>query len=303
MGETRENIEKEVRESFEAAYKERLLTMKNFYEMRFQTLQETMSGSYKRVLQDEILTTMVRDSTTVSYLEDRVKELFKEIIENEREVLIEKLGLQYSELKFHYQELEKKYATLKRDSETSQQRSFKDRLSSETERSEVSEHIRKKEQEVFELKLELKEKTVLVREKERSEEDLKAKLNELKEDNLFLKHKLEKFEEEVSEAIGVHRTKFELKEVDLQESKKKLSVLQDKLREIEKENEDRLALVEKKYRKKVAEYKAKIEEYKAKILELINQRQPEEAAHNEVKVQELEKRLATVSREVEKKMS
>jgi hypothetical protein len=54
--------------------------MKNFYEMRFQTLQETMANSYRKVWQDEILTTMIRDTTTFNYIEDRVKELFKEII-------------------------------------------------------------------------------------------------------------------------------------------------------------------------------------------------------------------------------
>lgn len=73
MGESREQVEKEVRESFELAYKERLLTMKNFYEMRFQTLQDTLASSYRRVLQDEIMTTMLRDTTTVNYLEERVK--------------------------------------------------------------------------------------------------------------------------------------------------------------------------------------------------------------------------------------
>lgn len=63
----------------------------------------------------------------------------------------------------------------------------------------------------------------------------------------------------MSEAIGVQKTKFELKEVDLQESKKKLSMLQEKLKEIEKENEQKLDFTEKKYRKKIGEYKNKIE--------------------------------------------
>jgi hypothetical protein len=56
--------------------------------MRYQTLHETISSSYKKVLQDEMLSTFIRDSTTVNYLEDRVKELFKEIVDNEREVVI-----------------------------------------------------------------------------------------------------------------------------------------------------------------------------------------------------------------------
>lgn len=43
--------------------------MKNFYEIRYQTLHETVSNSYKKVLQDEILTTMVRDATTITFLE------------------------------------------------------------------------------------------------------------------------------------------------------------------------------------------------------------------------------------------
>lgn len=47
-------------------------------------------------------------------------------------MLIEKLGLQYSELKFHYQEIEKKYNTLKKEIENSQQKTYRDRISSET---------------------------------------------------------------------------------------------------------------------------------------------------------------------------
>lgn len=85
--------------------------------MRYQTLHETISSSYKKVLQDEMLSTFIRDSTTVNYLEDRVKELFKEIVDNEREVVIQKIGLEYTEMKFNYQELEKKYNILKRQSQ------------------------------------------------------------------------------------------------------------------------------------------------------------------------------------------
>ena len=91
--------------------------MKNVYEMRYQTLHETISSSYKKVLQDEMLSTFIRDSTTVNYLEDRVKELFKEIVDNQREVVIQKIGLEYTEMKFNYQELEKKYNVLKRQSQ------------------------------------------------------------------------------------------------------------------------------------------------------------------------------------------
>ena len=47
--------------------------MKKFYEMRNETLLDTIRVSYKKVLQDEILTTMVKDSTTGSFIEERVK--------------------------------------------------------------------------------------------------------------------------------------------------------------------------------------------------------------------------------------
>ena len=48
----RDALEKEIRENFENSYKERLLTMKKFYEMRNDTLLETIRSSYKKVLQD-----------------------------------------------------------------------------------------------------------------------------------------------------------------------------------------------------------------------------------------------------------
>ena len=85
-----------------------------FEKNQYQTLQMTISDAYKKVLQDEILTTMIGDKTTIPFIEERVKELFIEIIGNEREVLIEKLGLQLSDLNFHYGELKKKYMILQK---------------------------------------------------------------------------------------------------------------------------------------------------------------------------------------------
>ena len=75
----RDTYEKEIREDFEIAYKERLLTLKKWYENSCHTLQNTLADSYQKVLKDEILTTMVDDKTTSLFIEERVKELFLEI--------------------------------------------------------------------------------------------------------------------------------------------------------------------------------------------------------------------------------
>ena len=51
---------------------------------QYQTLQNTVADAYKHVLNDEILTTMIGDKTTIPFIEERVKELFVEIVNNER---------------------------------------------------------------------------------------------------------------------------------------------------------------------------------------------------------------------------
>lgn len=75
-------------------------------DMRFQSLQETIKGVYHQILEDELLSAMKEDSSSTDFVNQRVKEIFEEVIENDREIYIEKLMSQYTYMKTMYKQLE-----------------------------------------------------------------------------------------------------------------------------------------------------------------------------------------------------
>ena len=80
--------------------------MKQMREMRFQALQEAIKGVYHHIIDDEILGTMKEDSSSTDFINQRVKEIFEEVIESDREIYIEKLMSQYTYMKAMYKQLE-----------------------------------------------------------------------------------------------------------------------------------------------------------------------------------------------------
>ena len=75
-------------------------------EQRFQSLEETIKGVYQQILDDELLGAMREDSSSTDFVAQRVKEIFEEVVENEREIYIEKLLSQYNYMKNMYKQLE-----------------------------------------------------------------------------------------------------------------------------------------------------------------------------------------------------
>lgn len=80
--------------------------LKSQKDARFQALQETIKSVYSQILEDELLHAMKEDSSSTEFLHQRVKEIFEEVIENDREIYIEKLMTQYSYVKNLYKQLE-----------------------------------------------------------------------------------------------------------------------------------------------------------------------------------------------------
>lgn len=80
--------------------------IKQMRDMRFQSLQETIKGVYHQILEDELLSAMKEDSSSTDFVNQRVKEIFEEVIENDREIYIEKLMSQYTYMKTMYKQLE-----------------------------------------------------------------------------------------------------------------------------------------------------------------------------------------------------
>jgi len=80
--------------------------LRNLREIRFQALQETIKGVYQQIMEDELLVAMKEDSSSTDFVNQRVKEIFDEVIENEREIYIDKIMSQYSYMKGMYKQLE-----------------------------------------------------------------------------------------------------------------------------------------------------------------------------------------------------
>jgi glycerol-3-phosphate responsive antiterminator len=89
----------DLRAEYEKAYSERMLCIQKFYEMKYETLHDAIQQVYKTVLHDELLKTLKKDATTAEFI-DRVAELFDDVVSNEREILIERLGQQLTELRY-----------------------------------------------------------------------------------------------------------------------------------------------------------------------------------------------------------
>lgn len=56
---------------------------------------------------------MINDKTSSIHMEDRVKEIFREVIEEERELIFIKMGTQITNLKFENEELSRTIKRLK----------------------------------------------------------------------------------------------------------------------------------------------------------------------------------------------
>lgn len=80
--------------------------LRNLRELRLQALQDTIRGVYQQILDDELLGAMKEEASSKDFMSQRVKEIFEEVIESEREMYIDKLLSQYNYMKNMYKQLE-----------------------------------------------------------------------------------------------------------------------------------------------------------------------------------------------------
>lgn len=85
---------------------DRLQNIKSFYEKRLELLKEDIKLVYQSIVSDDLLRTMREDPTSVEFVSQRVREIFDEVITNDREALLEKVYRQYTALKSDYRKLE-----------------------------------------------------------------------------------------------------------------------------------------------------------------------------------------------------
>lgn len=92
-------------EEIENEFKSRYQNMKQLYEMRFLALQESVKEAISKIFEDELLLTMKSDFTSAEYINQRIAEIFLDLVNGDREAIIEKLSYQYACLKTDYSNL------------------------------------------------------------------------------------------------------------------------------------------------------------------------------------------------------
>ena len=85
---------------------ERIQIIKNFYEKRIEVLKEDVKMVYQKIISDDLFHTMKEDPTSLEFVNMRVREIFEEVINNDREIILEKIYKQYAYLKAEYKKLE-----------------------------------------------------------------------------------------------------------------------------------------------------------------------------------------------------
>jgi len=94
-----------LRNEFERDYQMKYQQLKQLYEMRIQGLNESIKEAYRLVQSDDLIDTMRQDQTSEEFVNQRVKEILEECINNEREALVDKLTQENAELRAEYNKI------------------------------------------------------------------------------------------------------------------------------------------------------------------------------------------------------
>lgn len=107
-------------------------------------------------MQDDILLTLAEDKVTKGHATERVKELFSEIVLGEREILIERLGTQITEIRLRCEEWKRKYDKLKEEADSLEKNYGSERLANEQLKNGATTEMAGLKEQIYQLKLELK---------------------------------------------------------------------------------------------------------------------------------------------------
>lgn len=91
-------------------FNEKLANLRQMYEMRIQSFQDSVKQVFSLVQKDELIDTMKQDPASEEFVLIRVKEVIDEVLNSDRESLIEKLSNQCSMLKVDNQRLQQEYS-------------------------------------------------------------------------------------------------------------------------------------------------------------------------------------------------
>ena len=92
--------------NIEEDYNSKLLSLKQFYNIRLQNLEQGLETLYSKILDDELFKTLKKDALTIDFVHDRVKELMEEVMNSQNEIMINNMNIQNSRLKDEIRSLE-----------------------------------------------------------------------------------------------------------------------------------------------------------------------------------------------------
>lgn len=91
---------------FEEDYNEKIATMRHFYQMRLMGFEDSLNKLYQRLFDDELMKTLKKDAISAEFIYERVKELFQEILNSDKEILLTNITSQYANLKAELRRVE-----------------------------------------------------------------------------------------------------------------------------------------------------------------------------------------------------
>lgn len=117
--------------------------MQGMYELRYQSLEDAIAGVYDRIRKDELLPTMFNDRVTSLHIQDRVKEIFSEVVAEERELIFKKMGSQIASLKFENEEQARVIKRLKESTQSMEKNFYTERETIEQAKNSASEELKR----------------------------------------------------------------------------------------------------------------------------------------------------------------
>ena len=117
---------------------EQVQQLRQFYEAKHGSLYETIQQAYEKIVRDDLLSVMKKNPISAEFVQQRAQELFEQIVGNEREIFIEKLGGQVAAYKSQCKKFEALCANSERQRKSleSELRQLEGQLT-ETQRTQV----------------------------------------------------------------------------------------------------------------------------------------------------------------------
>lgn len=92
-----------------AELNEKVANLRQTYEMRIRSFQDSLKQIYGLVQRDELIDTMKQDPASEEFVALRVKEIIDEVLTSQNEALLDQLSNQYSSLKVEYAKLQQEF--------------------------------------------------------------------------------------------------------------------------------------------------------------------------------------------------